>query len=75
MIIMKDSLVQQCLAILKRDDIKHEMRALFSPLLNFILHELNPYIYVIILLAVLLFIMILAILILLILILRSKNQT
>jgi hypothetical protein len=69
---MKDSLVQQCLGILKREDIKQEMRVLFSPILNILLQELNPYIYVIILLVVLLFLMILAILILLILLMRTK---
>lgn len=70
---MKDSLVQQCLDILKREDIKHELRTLLSPVINLILYELNPYIYTIITLVFLLFLMILAILILLIFILRNKN--
>jgi len=72
---MKDSLVQQCLDILKREDIKHELRTLLSPVINLILYELNPYIYTIISLVFLLFLMILAILILLIFILRNKNLT
>jgi len=70
---MKDSLVQQCLDILKREDIKHELRILLSPVINLIVYELNPYIYIIISLVSLLFLMILAILILLIFILRNKN--
>jgi hypothetical protein len=70
---MKDSLVQQCLDILKRDDIKVELKLLFKPILDYILYEINPYIYLTVLLVFLIFIMILAILILLILILNNKQ--
>lgn len=70
---LKDSLVQQCLDILKREDIKNELRTLLSPFISIVLYELNPYIYIIITLVFLIFLMILAILILLIFILRNKN--
>ena len=70
---MKDSIVHQCLEILKREDIKYELRSLFSPVMNLIICELHPYIYVIIGLVFFIFMMILAILILLIFILRNKN--
>ena len=33
---MKDSLVQQCLDILKRDDIKNEFKMLLKPVIDFI---------------------------------------
>ena len=69
---MKDSIVQQCLDILKRDDIKNEIKILFKPVFHFILHEVNPYIYFIVTLICFIFIVTLANLILLILILRSK---
>ena len=62
---MKDSLVQQCLDILKRDDIKNEFKMLLKPIIDFILYEINPYIYIIIMFGLLLFILNLAILILL----------
>lgn len=68
------SMVRQCLDVLKRDDIKYELRKLFTPIINVILYELNPYIYITVLLVFLIFIMILAILVLLILILRNKNS-
>jgi hypothetical protein len=42
---MKDSLVQQCLDVLKREDIKNEFKTLFTPILEFVLYEINPYIY------------------------------
>ena len=70
---MKDSLVQQCLDILKREDIKNEFKMLFKPVIDFILYEINPYIYVIVSLVFLIFVMILAILVILILLLRNKQ--
>jgi len=70
---MKDSLVKQCLEILKRDDIKNEFKLLLSPIIDFILYEINPYIYMIITLVFIIFLMILAILVILILLLRNKQ--
>jgi hypothetical protein len=70
---MKDSLVQQCLDVLKREDIKNECKVLFKPILEFVLYEINPYIYITVTLVFLIFIMILAILIILIFLLRNKQ--
>jgi hypothetical protein len=70
---MKDSLVQQCLDILKRDDIKNEFKMLLKPVIDFILYEINPYIYITVTLVFMIFIMILAILIILIFLLRNKQ--
>jgi hypothetical protein len=70
---MKDSLVQQCLDVLKREDIKNECKVLFKPILDFVLYEINPYIYITVTLVFLIFIMILAILIILIFLIRNKQ--
>jgi len=70
---MKESIVQQCLDILKRDDVKNEFKMLLKPVIDFILYEINPYIYITVTLVFMIFIMILAILLTLIYILRSKN--
>ena len=70
---MKESLVQQCLDILKTEDVKNQLKSLFTPVIEFILYEINPYIYITVTLVFLIFIMILAILILLILLLRNKQ--
>jgi hypothetical protein len=70
---MKDSLFKQCLDILKREDVKHELTVLLKPFINFILYEINPYIYITVSLVFLIFIMILAILIILIMLLRNKH--
>lgn len=70
---MKESFVSQCLDILKREDIKNEIKTIFRPIIDFILCELYPYIYLIVILVFLIFLMILAILFILIFNLRSKN--
>jgi hypothetical protein len=70
---MKDSIAQQCLEILKREDVKTEIKILFKPILDFILYEINPYIYITVTLVFLIFVMILAILFILILLLRNKQ--
>ena len=70
---MKDSFVQQCLDILKRDDIKNEFKSFLKPIIDFILYEINPYIYITVTLVFMIFIMILAILVILIILLRNKH--
>ena len=74
---MKDSFVQstlhQCLEILQRDDVKNEIKILLKPISDFILYEINPYIYMTVILVFLIFIMILAILVILIMLLRNKQ--
>ena len=77
---MKDNLVQasiplfqQCLDILKREDIKNEIKIILKPVIDIILYQINPYIYLTIALIFLIFIMFLSILTILILLLRNKN--
>ena len=69
---MKDSLIKQCLDILKTDDIRHEIKIIFSPVTELILNEMYPYIYIIIFLVFLIFVLILANLLILITLLRNK---
>jgi hypothetical protein len=71
---MKGSIVQQCLDILKRDDIKNEFKLVLNPIIDFILYEIKPYIYIIMAMAFCMFVMILAILIILILLITQKIQ-
>lgn len=70
---MKNSLMKQCLDILKTEDVRNEIKVLFSPVTDLILYEIYPYIYIIIFLVFLIFAFIFAILIILITMLRSKN--
>ena len=71
---MKETIVQQCLNILKRNDVKKELRLIIDPILNILFESITPYVYVIILLIFLIFIMILAILIMMTMIIYSKNH-
>jgi len=70
---MKDTLMKQCLEILNSDEVKKDLKTVFSPLTDTILIQLYPYVYVIILLVFLIFVLILAILVLLVSLLRNKN--
>ena len=71
---MKDTIIQQCLEVLKRDDIKYELKSFFKPIIELIFEQVYPYIYIILSLVFLIFIMILAILILLLFILRNNKN-
>ena len=70
---MKDSLIKQCLDILKTEVVRDEIKVLFSPVTDLILYEIYPYIYIIIGLVFLIFILILAILLLLVTLLVNKK--
>ena len=70
---MKETIVQQCLYLLKRDYIKSELKRFFSPVVDLFFNEINPYMYITLFLVFSIFIMNLAILVLLILVLRNKT--
>ena len=71
---MKDSIAKQCLDVLKREDVKSEFKLLFTPLISFILNEINPYIYTILILFLLLFTINLSILFILLFLVRNKQS-
>jgi hypothetical protein len=71
---MKDSLLKQCLDVLKREDVKTELKLLLNPFIEFILFEMRPYTYVTILLLTLIFIMVLANLALFVWFMRNKGK-
>ncbi len=60
--------------ILKTEDVRNEIKVLFSPVTDLILYEIYPYIYVIIGLVFLTFALMFTILILLVTLLRSKKS-
>lgn len=66
-------MIQVCLDVLKTEDVRNEIKVLFSPVTDLILYEIYPYIYVIIFLVFLIFVLILAIIIILVTLLRNKN--
>jgi len=58
---MRDQLIEQCLLILARDDVKRELKELFKPLVSLIVQEIYPYIYLSLLFVIISFLLILAI--------------
>ena len=52
---MKEQIIQECLNIIKRDDVKEEIKELVKPLIEILLNELYPYIYILISILVLCF--------------------
>ena len=70
---MKDSLLKQCLDVLKREDVKTELKLLLNTIIEFILFEIRPYTYVTILLLFMIFVMVLANLALFIWFMRNKG--
>ena len=68
--IMKDTIIEQCLLILKRDDVKTELKSLLTPLIELILIEIYPYIYLSLIFVLISFLLHLGIFVLL---LRNKS--
>lgn len=56
---MKQVIINQCLEILSREDIKLQMKQMFIPIIQLLLDEMYPYIYLSILFVIICFILIL----------------
>lgn len=56
---MKQMIINQCLEILSREDIKIQMKTMFTPVIQILLDEMYPYIYLSILFVIICFILIL----------------
>lgn len=67
---MKESIINQCLLILKRNDVKEELKNLLSPLIDLILVQIYPYIYLSLIFVIISFLLHLGIFVLL---LRNKT--
>ena len=67
---MKDTIIEQCLLILKREDVKTELKTLLTPLLVLIIIEIYPYIYLSLIFVIISFLLHLGIFVLL---LRNKS--
>ena len=42
---IKNTLIQECINVLKREDVKHEFKTFLEPVINIILAQINPYLY------------------------------
>ena len=66
---LKETIVNECLKVLHRKDVKEEFKELMRPLIDMIIKEIYPYIFVSIIFVFISFLLILGIFILL---LRNK---
>ena len=69
---IKDTVLRQCLAILKREDVKTELKQLMRPMIDLILQEIYTYIFLSMIFVFISFLLILGIFILL---MRYKINT
>ena len=67
---LKDTIIQECLIVLKRKDVKDELKNLFSPIIDLIIIQLYPYLYLCLMFLLISFLLHLGIFILL---LRNKS--
>ena len=52
---VKEQLIQECVNIIKRKDIKDEIKELVKPILEMLLNEVYPYLYLLIIFIILCF--------------------
>lgn len=67
---LKDSIINECLILLKRKDVKDELKNLFSPIIDLIIVQIYPYLYLCLMFVLISFLLHLGIFILL---LRNKS--
>mgnify|MGYP000988173308 CR=1 FL=1 len=62
---LKKTIIDECLSLLKRDDVKHDLKELMKPVIDMIILQLYPYIFLSIIFCSISFLLILGIFILL----------
>lgn len=67
---IKNALIQECIDVLKREDVKTEFKTFMTPIIDIILIEINPYLYLCMMFVIISFLLHLGIFILL---LRNKS--
>ena len=54
---LKDTIINECVTILKREDVKEELKKLFSPMIDILLIQIYPYIYLCLLFVIISFLL------------------
>ena len=62
---VKNCLISECVNILKREDVKKEIKELFKPIINMLLQDIYPYILISMLFVIISFLLVLGIFMLL----------
>jgi hypothetical protein len=67
---IKNALIKECIEVLKRDDVKTEVKTFVNPIIDLILIQINPYLYLCMMFVIISFLLHLGIFVLL---LRNKT--
>ena len=67
---MKNMIIKECIDVLKRDDVKQEFKTFMTPIIDIVLDQINPYLYLCMIFVIISFLLHLGIFILL---LRNKS--
>tara|TARA_Y100000591_G_C21704064_1_gene629809 strand:+ start:625 stop:864 length:240 start_codon:yes stop_codon:yes gene_type:complete len=67
---LKEKFINECINIIKRDDIKNEIKEVMRPVIDMLLKEIYPYIYLSLIFVIISFLLILGIFLILV---RSKT--
>jgi hypothetical protein len=67
---IKNALIKECIEVLKRDDVKTEVKTFVNPIIDLILIQINPYLYLCMMFVIISFLLHLGIFVLL---LRNKS--
>ena len=62
---MREKIIEQCLQVMKRDDVKRELKELFHPVIDLIMQEIYPYIYLSVIFVIISFLLTLGIFVML----------
>lgn len=62
---LKDAIIQECLVILKREDVKKEFKNILTPFIDLIIIQIYPYLYLCLIFVIISFLLHLGIFILL----------
>jgi len=71
---IRNIIVEQCLDVLKRDDVKKEIKEVIKPMISILLQEIYPYIFLSLIFVLISFLLILGIFILLLRIKKSASN-
>jgi hypothetical protein len=58
---MRQQIIEQCLHILSREDVKKEIKEIFKPLVSLLVQEIYPYVYLSLIFVIISFLLILGI--------------
>tara|TARA_B110000116_G_C16280249_1_gene334747 strand:+ start:85 stop:312 length:228 start_codon:yes stop_codon:yes gene_type:complete len=71
---VRSIIVDQCLEILKREDVKEEIKSVIKPMISLLLQEIYPYIFISLLFVLISFLLILGIFVFLLRIKKSVSN-